>query len=134
MQVKTSDDLTDKFVKVVFVCLFLERTVLINILQIKGNVRTSTSECLIKGFPKMKWTLEHYDSIHSDGERHVVACHDTDVLLVLVSHFDKLSFKELWITAGISKKPNWKYLTIHPNREGVKKQFLKGKPFFHSMP
>ncbi|KAL9960047.1 hypothetical protein ACROYT_G033445 [Oculina patagonica] len=36
----------------------------------------------------------------------VVSSQDTDVFLLLVSHFDKMSCKQLWMKAGTSKKPN----------------------------
>ena len=54
----------------------------------------------------------------SDVEFLVVSCQDTDVFLLLVSHFDKMSCKQLWMKAGTSKKP--KYLPIHMIRENLK--------------
>ena len=58
--------------------------------------------------------------LHSDAEFLVVSCQDTDVFLLLVSHFDKMSCKELWMKAGTSKKP--KYLPIHVIRENLKQK------------
>ena len=56
--------------------------------------------------------------LHSDAEFLVVSCQDTDVFLLLVSHFDKMSCKQLWMKAGTSKMP--KYLPIHMIRENLK--------------
>ena len=40
-----------------------------------------------------------------------VSCRDTDVLVLLVSHFHKIQCNELWVKAGKSK--NQKYIPVH---------------------
>ena len=55
--------------------------------------------------------------LNSDAEFLVILCQDTDVYLLLVSHFDKMSCKQLWMKADTSKKP--KYHPIHMIRENL---------------
>ena len=40
-----------------------------------------------------------------DAEFIVVSCQDRGVFLLLVSHFEKMSFKQLLMRAGTYKKP-----------------------------
>ena len=44
------------------------------------------------------------DCLHSDAEFPVVSCQDKDVFLLSVSHFEKISFKQLLMRAGTYKK------------------------------
>ena len=86
----------------------------------------------LKGFHEEGNTRMILHCVHSDAEFLVIACQDTDVLFLLIPHFDKMNRNQLWIRAGISKKP--KYLPLHAIRDSVKTQFVNWKPFFHSMP
>ena len=72
----------------------------------------------LKGFHEEADTRMILHCLHSDAEFLVVSCQDTDVFLLLVSHFDKMSCKQLWMKAGTSKMP--KYLPIHMIRENLK--------------
>ncbi|KAL9966179.1 hypothetical protein ACROYT_G024217 [Oculina patagonica] len=60
----------------------------------------------LKGFHEEADTRMILHCVHSDAEFLVVSSQDTDVFLLLVSHFDKMSCKQLWMKAGTSKKPN----------------------------
>ncbi|KAL2088639.1 hypothetical protein ACEWY4_015538 [Coilia grayii] len=42
--------------------------------------------------------------VHSNAEFLVVSSQDTDVLLLLIAHFDKMQCKQLWMRMGTSKK------------------------------
>ena len=50
-------------------------------------------------------------AVYSQHDIVVVASRDTDVLLLLVSHFSRAYCSELWMLSGSSKK-NW-YFPIH---------------------
>ena len=56
--------------------------------------------------------------LHSDAECLVVLCQDTDVLLLLIAHYDRMRCKQLWMRAGTGKNP--KYLPVHTIRENLK--------------
>ena len=73
---------------------------------------------VLKSFHKEADTCMILHCVHSDAEFLVISCQDSDVFLLLVSQFYKLSCKKLWMRAGASEKP--KYLPIHI-REHLKK-------------
>lgn len=56
--------------------------------------------------------------VNSSAEFVVVCSNDTDVLVLLIAHFDKMRCRQLWMRAGTSKKP--KYLPVHTVRESMK--------------
>ena len=50
-------------------------------------------------------------AINSNYQHIVVSSRDTDVLVLLASHFHKTNCTELWVMVGTTKKP--KYIPIH---------------------
>ena len=52
--------------------------------------------------------------IHTHVETIVVSVHDTDVLLLLLAHYDKMKCTRLYMKAGTSKAP--KYYSVHEIR------------------
>ena len=64
----------------------------------------------------LKSPLEEADTrlvlhaVHTRFHTVVVSSRDTDVLLLLVSHFQRMQYPHLWIKSGTSKK--WRYIPI----------------------
>ena len=54
----------------------------------------------LRGFHKEADTRIILHCIHSDAEFLVVACQDTDVFCLLITHIDKMRCKQLWMKAG----------------------------------
>ncbi|KAG1701285.1 SH3 and multiple ankyrin repeat domains protein 1 [Nymphon striatum] len=71
--------------------------------------------------------------IHSNEQTIVVTARDTDILILLVAHFNKLTCSQLWLKAGTSKKP--KYVPIHDIRKqlGFSDQVYETIPAFHAI-
>ena len=55
--------------------------------------------------------------IHANVENVVVSSRDTDVLVLLVGHYDKMSGKKIWMKAGTSRSP--KYIPVHEIRQAL---------------
>ena len=55
--------------------------------------------------------------IHSSAETVVVSARDTDVLLLLLAHFNKMKCKQLWMKSGTFAKPQ--YIPVHKIRENI---------------
>jgi len=73
----------------------------------------------LKGFHEEADTRIVLHCVHSNAELLVDSSQDTDLFLLLVSHFDKIRCKQLWMKAGTSKKP--KHLPIHTVCERLRK-------------
>ena len=56
-------------------------------------------------------TLIILHCLHTTAHSVVVSARDTDVLILLIVHFEKMACNKLWMKAGTSKKP--KYIPIH---------------------
>ncbi|KAG1682470.1 Retinal homeobox protein Rx1 [Nymphon striatum] len=71
--------------------------------------------------------------IHSNEQTIVVTARDTDILILLLAHFNKLTCSQLWLKAGTSKKP--KYVPIHDIRKqlGFSDQVYETIPAFHAI-
>ncbi|KAG1647324.1 Down syndrome cell adhesion molecule-like protein 1 [Nymphon striatum] len=71
--------------------------------------------------------------IHSNEQTIVVTASDTDILILLLAHFNKLTCSQLWLKAGTSKKP--KYVPIHDIRKqlGFSDQVYEIIPAFHAI-
>lgn len=75
-------------------------------------------------------------AINSEAEKIVVTAKDTEVLLLLIHHFDKLRCKQLWIQMGSSKKRLYvpvhviyEKLSIDVKRNVLAYHFLTGSNF-----
>ena len=55
--------------------------------------------------------------IHSSAETVVVSARDTDVLLLLLAHFNKMKCKQLWMKSGTFAKPQ--YIPVHKIWENI---------------
>jgi len=69
--------------------------------------------------------------IHTNGETVVVSARDTDVLVLLIAHFDKMQCTQLWMKAGTSKKP--KYIPIHNIHQGLPSSQVEALLSFHAI-
>jgi len=71
--------------------------------------------------------------IHSNAQTIVVTARDTDILILLLAHFNKLTCSQLWLKAGTSKMP--KYVPIHDIRKqlGLSDQVYETIPAFHAI-
>ncbi len=69
--------------------------------------------------------------VNMDVECIVVSARDTDVLLLLIAHFDKLVADKVWMKAGTSKKP--KYIPIHEIHRIMSKEMVDTLLAFHSI-
>jgi len=58
----------------------------------------------------------------------VVAAHDTDVFILLLTYFEKMSCPKIWMKAGTSKKQ--KYIPIHTIAAHLDNSLLGSLPFF----
>ena len=61
----------------------------------------------------------------------VVSSRDTDVLVLLLSHFDRINCKELWMKAGTAKKP--KNIPVHDIVSSISQDILKSLIPFHTL-
>ena len=61
----------------------------------------------------------------------VVSARDTDVLIILVSHFHRMQCKELWMKAGTSKKQ--KYIPVHEIARSLSTSCLQALIPFHAI-
>ena len=71
-------------------------------------------------------------AINSGFKYIVVSCKDTDVLVLLASHFQKIDcIEELWMKAGTQKKP--KYIPVHNVVNSVSQNVLETLIPFHTL-
>ena len=61
----------------------------------------------------------------------VISSRDTDVLVLLLSHFHKTNCKELWMNAGTPKKP--KYIPVHDIAKSMSQDVLDALIPFHTL-
>ena len=61
----------------------------------------------------------------------VVSSRDTDVLILLVSHFHRMNCIELWMMCGTQKKP--KYIPVHEIVKNLSSNTLKALIPFHTL-
>ena len=61
----------------------------------------------------------------------VVLARDTDVLLLLLFHMDKITCYELWMNVGTSNKP--KYIPVKKIYESLPKEWVKNILAFHAL-
>ena len=61
------------------------------------------------------WIIVH--CIHSSAETVVISACDTDVLLLLLAHCNKIKCKQLWMKSGTFTKPQ--YIPVHKIRENM---------------
>ena len=79
-------------------------------LEVRSSTPTTPLSCLISNHEEADTRLAlHAMNVTNDAV--VVSARDTDVLVILVSHFHRMHCKELWMKAGTSKKQ--KYIPIH---------------------
>ena len=79
-------------------------------LEVRSSTPTTPLSCLIANHEEADTRLAlHAMNVTNDAV--VVSARDTDVLVILVSHFHRMHCKELWMKAGTSKKE--KYIPIH---------------------
>ena len=71
--------------------------------------------------------------IYTVAEHNVVSVCDTDIAVLLLTHFDKMECKTLWLKSETSKKP--KYIPIHKIRTtlALEQSFLDTVPAFHAI-
>ncbi|KAL9951255.1 hypothetical protein ACROYT_G043889 [Oculina patagonica] len=82
----------------------------------------------LNGFHEEADTRMILHCVHSEAKFLVVSSQDMDVFLLLVSHFDKMTCKQLWMKAGTSKKP--KYLPIPTIRGNLKRTIPEVETIF----
>ena len=70
-------------------------------------------------------------AISSQQKCIVVSSRDTDVLVLLASHFDRINCTELWMKAGTNKKP--KYIPVHDIVSSLPQDILKSLIPFHTL-
>ena len=61
----------------------------------------------------------------------VVYARDTDILVLLLAHFEKMPCKNLWLKAGTYKKP--KYFPIHELHQDLPKSQIESILAFHAI-
>ena len=71
----------------------------------------------------------HY--VHARMETMVVSARDTDVLLLLLAHYDKMGWTRLYMKAGTSKEP--KYFPVHAIREVLSADQIDTLLAFHAV-
>ena len=71
-------------------------------LEVRSSTPTTSLSCLNANHEEADTRLAlHAMNVTNDA---VVVPRDTDVLVILVSHFHRMHCKELWMKAGTSKK------------------------------
>lgn len=78
---------------------------------------------------KLTRIILHY--VKSQASNIVVAVRDTDMLVLLLPHFAKMSCPRVWMKAGTSTKQ--KYIPIHFVAPQFNNYFLSSLPAFHSL-
>ena len=68
-------------------------------------------------------------SISNSADSLVVYARDTDILVLLLAHFEKMPCKNLWLKAGTYKKP--KYFPIHELHQDLPKSQTESILAFH---
>ena len=88
----------------------------------------------LKGKHEEADTCIIFHCVKSQSNQIVVQARDTDILVLLISHFQKMSCSELWLKAGTSK--HRKYYPVHSIVEGLDMSPLaiaESLPAFHSL-
>ena len=70
-------------------------------------------------------------AVHTNAETVVVSARDTDVLVLLIAHLDKMRCSQLWMKAGTSKKP--KCIPVHTIHQGLSSCQVKALLSFHAL-
>lgn len=55
--------------------------------------------------------------IHTNAKTIVVSARDTDILILLLAHYKRISCTQLWLKCGTLKKP--KYVPVHDTWENL---------------
>ena len=79
-------------------------------LEVRSSTPTTPLSCLNANHEEADTRLA-FHAMNVTNDAVVVSASDTDVLVILVSHFHRIHCKELWMKAGTSKKQ--KYIPIH---------------------
>ena len=100
--------------------------------EVQSNNPTM-STALLEGNHKEADTRVVLHCIHSNAQTIVVSARDTDILILLLAHFNKCTCLQLWLKAGTLKKP--KYVPIHTIRDqlGLSDQVYETLPAFHAI-
>ena len=98
--------------------------------DVRSNHLSQPQLRLLESDPKEADTRIVLSAIHSDSARSVIVCNDTDVLIALLSNYEHLNNKEVYL-----QRSRYEYLDIRKIAEGLSSKGiqLKTLPLFHAL-
>ena len=101
-----------------------------NIQEVRSS-NPSLDTSALEGYHEEPDTRVVLHCINNSADSVVVYARDTDILVLLLAHFEKMPCKNLWLKAGTYKKP--KYFPTHQLHQDLPKSQIESILAFHAI-